>query len=772
MRILQITLLITLLFGCSFEKPVDKSQENRGSVFPFDLKDVELLDSPFKDAMELDTEWLLYLNPDRLLYRCRKSAGLAPKDSSYAGWEVRFSGHMIGHYLSACAMMYASTGNKDIKDRVDYIIDELETCQKARGNGYVGGVRYGGRIFDEIKEGDIRLEYNGFKLNDSWVPWYNMHKIFAGLIDAYKFADSQKAYEILIKLADWVDFIVTELTDEQLQEMLQSEHGGINESLATVYSLTGEKKYLVLSKRFTHNEITDPLEIKMDKLDSKHANSQIPKIIGALKQYEVGGDSVFFEISDFFWKTLIEHHSYVIGGNAESEYLGPPDHLHDRITDFTNENCGTYNMLKLTAGLFCLNPSVEKADYYERALYNQILASQNPLTGMVTYFAGADAGSARKYCSPDESFWCCTGTGFENHAKYGEAIYYHDNENGLYVNLFIPSVLNWKEQGVRLTQETKYPYSDQTVMTLNMEHPKEIKLKLRYPLWAKKGVVLKINGKPWEVSSEPGSYIDVERKWSDGDVITYQIPMSLLSEPILGDSSKKAYLYGPVVLVADLGHGIYNKPFPVVIKEGMNDMQHIKKMDPELLTFSMEAYPEVVKLVPYVSTGEKSTVTYFSHFTPSAWEKEKERIPANRFELKQILSRSTDLVNIGKENDETVHKLTEQNSVSGIHNGQTFREAENGWFSYKMKVSNQEGMGLFVTVLGEQGESQNLDVYIDDEFLVNIDVNNWGKGPVTKYYNMHLDYTIEKDEVKVTFKSKEKQSTGLVFECRMVEQKK
>jgi len=772
MRKILIFLIIAILFGCGSEKFRKPSKEVECMAFPFKLNDVELLASPFKKAMELDAEWLINLNPDRLLYRYRVSAGLAAKDSSYGGWEVRFSGHTLGHYLSACAMMYASTGDKNMKKRVDYVIQELEICQNANGNGYAGGVRYGGRIFDEIKNGDIRLEYNGFKLNDCWVPWYNIHKILAGLIDAYKYTGSNKAYQILLKMTDWVDSVVSGLTDQQVQEMLQSEHGGINESLATVYILTGEKKYLDLAKRFNHREIMDPLYLRMDKLDGKHANSQIPKIIGALKQFEAGGDSSFFKIADFFWNTVINHHSYVIGGNAESEYFGPPDHLHDRITDFTCENCGTYNMLKLTAELFCLNPSVEKVDYYERALYNQILASQNHSNGTVTYFSGMDAGSARQYCSPDESFWCCTGTGFENHAKYGEAIYYHDGEDELYVNLFIPSILDWKEQNVRLTQQTKYPFSDQTVIKLNMKHSREFKVKLRYPFWAKNGVAVTINGEPYAVSSEPGSYIDITRKWQDGDIINYHMSMSLSSEQIPGNSSKKAYLYGPVVLAADLGYGIYDKPFPVIIQENKDSKEHIKLIDFGSLTFTLEAYPEDVNLVPYMFTGEKSTVVYFSHFTPLEWEKAKGAFLPNRFGSKQIQSHSTDVIDLGKNPEESDHNMSEHNSVTGTYKGLKFREAQNGWFSYRMKVSNQEGMGLLCTIRGDQGNTQNLDIYIDDEFLINVDVNNWGNGLITKYYNMPLDYTLGKDEVTVTFRSNEKQTTGPVFDCRMVRQLK
>ena len=718
---------------------------------PFNLKEITLLDSPFKDAMTLNARWLLELQPDRLLYRYRVSAGITPKDSSYTGWEERFSGHTLGHYMSACAMMYAATGDDIFEKRLDYIIDELEICQDASGNGYVGGVRNGREIFGRIKKGDIDLQYNGFLLNGGRVPWYNMHKLFAGLIDAYNHTGNEKAKKILINLSDWACDLVSGLPEEKLQDMLQSEHGGINESFASVYALTGDVKYLDLAKRFNHKIILDPLSESRDELDGQHANSQIPKVIGVLRQFEFGSDSGCFKIADFFWNIIVNHHSYVIGGNAESEYLGPPDHLHDLITDFTCENCGTYNMLKLTKSLFCLNPSIEKADFYERALYNQILASQNPENGTVTYFSGLAAGSSRNYCSPDKSFWCCTGTGFENHAKYGEAIYFKDINGGLFINLFIPSELNWTEKGLKLAQETKFPFSGEMTFKFNLKHPVKMSIKLRHPAWAAGDIEIEINGKKQQVSSAPGSYIELNRKWNDGDAIKYNLPMSLTTETIPDKNSVFACLYGPIVLAADLGQGINDKSFPVIIKEELDIENIISVIDREKLVFNMNAYPEDVKLLPYFATGEHTTAVYFNHISPAEWENVKRSFTETRFVPDKLKELATDQINLSN---------IEQNT----------EKEENGRFTLNMKVSNIVPMALVCTFYRDPAGENSFDILIDEEFLTHVNMQQWENRLIKKYFNIPVDYTLGKNLVTVTFSSTDGRMNVPVTECMTIRQ--
>ncbi len=369
------------------------------------------------------------------------------KAEVYGGWEkLGVSGHSLGHYLSACSMMYASSGDKRYKEKVDYIIDELAICQQARKTGYVGAIPGEDSLWDQVAAGDIR---SGALLNGSWVPWYTLHKMLAGLVDAYQYTNNKKALDIATKFCDWIDVKFKNLTEKQFQAMLDCEQGGMNEALANMYALTGNKKYLELSYKFDHKKILDPLADGEDILPGKHANTQIPKVIGAIRQYELTGNEKEEKTADFFWQTVVDHHSYVIGGNSNFEHFDEPDKLSDNLSDNTTETCNSYNMLKLTRHLFALNADAHYMDYYERTLYNHILASINPETGMTCYYVPLASDGMKTYATPTESFWCCTGTGMENHVKYGNTIYAKGNDGSLYVNLFIPSTLGWKERNMQ-----------------------------------------------------------------------------------------------------------------------------------------------------------------------------------------------------------------------------------------------------------------------------------------------------------------------------------
>lgn len=367
-------------------------------AYSFDLRDVQLLDGVFKDAQGRDVKYMLQLEPDRLLHRFRLYAGLQPKAPVYTGWESEtLSGHTLGHYLSACAMHYAATGDKQFKDRVDYMVEELARCQQARKTGYVGSIPGEDSVWVDVSRGNIRSA--GFDLNGVWSPWYNLHKTFAGLIDAYLYADNQKALDVVVKFSDWADNLTKQLTEEQLQKMLACEFGGMNDALANVYAITGDKKYLETSNRFYHKAIMDPLSRKEDILSGKHSNTQIPKIIGSARLYELTGDEKDKTIADFFWNTVVSDHTYVNGGNSEYEYLSEPGKLANHLSNNTAETCNTYNMLKLTRHLFAWNPTATSGDYYERALFNHILASQND-EGMMCYFMPMRMGAKKEFSTP------------------------------------------------------------------------------------------------------------------------------------------------------------------------------------------------------------------------------------------------------------------------------------------------------------------------------------------------------------------------------------
>src|SRR6478736_4096889 len=398
MKLLKILLVVIICSACYnnfaqsyLPEKIDKKFKVQPAVklkaYAFNLKDVRLLDgSPFKHAMDIDGAYMLSLSVDKLLSRFYINSGLEPKDSAYGGWEREgVSGHTLGHYLSACSMMYASTGDNRFKDRTDYIVDALAECQAARKTGYVGAIPNEDSVFYKVQRGEIKS--GGFDLNGGWSPWYTVHKVMAGLVDAYLYCDNNKALDVVKKMADWTATIVNPLTDEQRQKMLKCEFGGMNDVLANIYSITGEKKYLDLSYKFYDDFVMQPLaEGKPDPLAGKHSNTNIPKATGSARQYELTANKSDETIASSGWNILVNDHTYVNGGNGNYEYLGAPDKLNDALSDNTTESCCAYNMLKLTGHLFSWYPNSKLADYYERTLYNDILTSQNPNTAMMLYF--------------------------------------------------------------------------------------------------------------------------------------------------------------------------------------------------------------------------------------------------------------------------------------------------------------------------------------------------------------------------------------------------
>jgi DUF1680 family protein len=447
----------------------------------FPLSAVRLLESPFKEAQQTDLHYILALDVDRLLAPYLREAGFAPKAASYGNWEnTGLDGHIGGHYLSALSLMYAATGNLELKKRIDYMIDWLGKCQQQNGDGYIGGVPGGKTLWKDIASGKINA--GSFSLNDKWVPLYNIHKLYAGLYDAWSVAGNVEARQILVRFTDWCLQLVSGLSDAQVQQMLKSEHGGLNEIFADVAAMTGDQKYLVLARKFSHRTILDPLLQEKDVLNGLHANTQIPKVIGFMRIAEVSGDTGWAKAADFFWQTVVHHRTVSIGGNSVREHFHP-------ATDFSSmmesregpETCNSYNMLKLTRHLFLAHPSASYLDYYERTLYNHILSSQRPGGGFV-YFTPMRPMHYRVYSQPQEGFWCCVGSGLENHGKYGELIYAH-TDTDVFVNLYIASTLQWKEKGISLVQQTRFPFSEISALTVTVAMPQRFALHFRYPSW-------------------------------------------------------------------------------------------------------------------------------------------------------------------------------------------------------------------------------------------------------------------------------------------------
>jgi hypothetical protein len=532
-------------------------------VGAFDLSDVRLLDSPFRQASERNAQYLLKLEPDRLLHNTRKYAGLEPKGALYGGWESRgIAGHTLGHYLTALSQEFAANGDKRFRKRIDYIVTEMAEAQHAYGDGYVGALPpLELETLRALKEGKVASENPFVFEGGAWVPWYTQHKILAGLRDAWVLGGNAQAKEVVLKLADWADEITAGSSEEKMQTMLQVEHGGMSEVLIDLYARTGDERYRDASIRFHHHAVLEPLRAGRDELPGKHANTQIPKITGAARSYEVLGEPDDRTLAEGFWQRVVGRHSWVIGGNSDGEHFFLPETAPSHLSPATAESCNTYNMLKLTEHLFTWEPRVEYADYYERALYNHILASQEPEQGMFAYFISLKPGHFRTYSTPHDSFWCCVGSGMENHTKYGEAIYFRRGDE-LFVNLFIPSELTWKEKDLVLEQRTDYPQRNRTTFTVKSSPDGPLALRVRVPGWAAAPVTFRLNGRRLPTRGEPGSYATIERDWKKGDRLEATIPMAVRTEALRGATDQVAFLYGPVVLAGDLGEVERTATFP------------------------------------------------------------------------------------------------------------------------------------------------------------------------------------------------------------------
>ena len=677
----------------------------------FPVSDVRVISGPFKHAEDMDIRYLLGLDPDRLLAPYLKGAGLTPKAENYTNWEnTGLDGHIGGHYLSALSYMYAATGNKEIKERLDYMISEMKRCQDSAGDGYLSGVPDGRKMWKEIEEGKINA--SGFGLNNRWVPLYNIHKTFAGLRDAYLQTGNSDAKEMLIKLTDWMMRLVANLSDEQMQDMLRSEHGGLNEVFADVADITKDKKYLKLAHKFSHQLVLQPLLNKEDKLTGMHANTQIPKVIGYKRIADLEGNKEWDGAAEFFWKTVVNNRSISIGGNSEREHFHPVNDFSSMLTSEQGpETCNTYNMLRLTKLLYQTSLDSHYMDYYERALYNHILSTQDPVQGGFVYFTPMRSGHYRVYSQPQTSFWCCVGSGMENHAKYGEMIYAHKG-NQLYVNLFIPSTLNW--DNVNIEQKTDFPNEEGTnIIVTPKKGKKNFELLVRVPGWVKQGeLTLMVNDKPLNATVKDG-YVSIQRTWEKGDKVKLSLPMSLHVEVLPDNSSNYSLLYGPIVLASQLGKqnqdGLFAddsrgghiasgprlplQDMPVIIGDKDDIVSHIKKVEGKPLTFTLSGvYPKKydgMTLEPFYRLYECRYMVYWPVWSQQELNAKQEQLAKEESERAAIDKITSDKVICGEQQPESDHFIQMDKSQTGNDDGKHWREAE-GWFSYKMKSNGKD----------------------------------------------------------------------------------
>lgn len=742
---------------------------------PFELKDVRLLDGPFKHAQDLQRQWLLALEPDRLLAWFHKEAGLEPKAPVYGGWESRgVAGHCLGHYLSGCSLLYQSTGDEEFRRRVEYIVRALALCQEANGNGYVAAIPGGKTVFEEVSRGEIRSA--GFDLNGSWVPLYTMHKLFAGLIDAYRLCGNEQALEVNRKQADWLDRTLSRLNHEQMQRILACEHGGMNESLADLYADTADERYLKLSRRFHHEAVLDPLTQKIDRLNGLHANTQIPKLIGLARRYELTGDENDRTAAAFFWDRVVNHHSYCTGGHCINEHFGPPDTLNDRLGPDTTETCNVYNMLKLTRHLFQWEADAKVADFYERALYNHILSSQHPDDGRVIYNLTLEMGGYKRYQTKFDSFTCCVGTGMENHAKYGECIYFHGDDR-LYVNLFIASELDWRAKGLKLRQETQFPDAPSTTLTLTCQEPVKLALCIRHPYWIEEALIVSVNGKPVSVTSVPSSYAVIRRRWTDGDRIEVKLPMTLHTEPMPDNPKRVAVLYGPIVLAGDLGpvdDPAATRPdfVPVMITEGrpVGDWVTAVGDGPCMFRTQNVARPCDVTMQPFFRTHDRRYSIFWDLFTEDQWQARQAEYKAELERQRRIEAATVDFFQPGEMQPERDHNFQGERTETGEAMGRKWRHAvDGGQFSFTMKVLPVEQMQLVCTYWGSDAGGRIFDVLIEGEKVATQRLEN--NRPGTFYdepYEIPASLTRDKSQVTVTFQAHPRRMAGGLYGARMI----
>ncbi|PRD56513.1 glycoside hydrolase family 127 protein [Sphingobacterium gobiense] len=717
----------------------------------FHLRDVSLLPGPFKHAEELDLNYLLTLDADRLLAPFLEEADLPSPAERYGNWEnTGLDGHIGGHYVSALSYMYASTGHAAIKERLDYMLSTFKRCQDAHGDGYIGGVPEGKALWEEVKQGKINA--GGFSLNERWVPLYNIHKTYAGLRDAYLLTGSEIAKDMLIKMTDWAITLVAGLSEEQIQDMLRSEHGGLNETFADVAAITQNSKYLALAKQFSQKAVLNPLLAQEDYLTGKHANTQIPKVLGFKRIGDLSKDDQWADAARYFWENVIERRSVSIGGNSVSEHFNPVDDFSKMIQSVEGpETCNTYNMLRLTRMLYQTDPKSKYLNYYERALYNHILSTQNPETGGLVYFTQMRPGHYRVYSQPHTSMWCCVGSGIENHAKYGEMIYAH-RDNELFVNLFIPSTLNWQEKSVKLVQENNFPTENKIQFSVHPKSATSFALRIRKPGWLTGEPVVQLNGKPHDVIPSKEGWITIERQWEKSDHVSVEFPMHIYTEQLPDRSNYYSILYGPLVLAAKTGTNDLTGLFADDSRMGhVARGRQIPLRDIPILATAPDSIPNLVKpiknaplhfklsglrlgeeqfsmeLEPFYKTHEARYILYWPQATEQELVALQEKTEREERESLRLAAMTIDRVVSGEQQPESDHFIKEQNTQAGSIADVRWREAK-GWFSYIVKTDSKENVQLYIKYLEEENRKTN--ILINDKEIGRLSQTNSSSGEV------------------------------------------
>jgi DUF1680 family protein len=779
---------------------------------PVPLSKVRLLGGPLKLAQDADAKYLLELEPDRMMAFYRVRAGLSQKAQPYGGWDAggrNLTGHIAGHHLSAVSLMYLATGDARFKARADYIVGELKQVQEKNGDGYLSALEGGREMWAQVSKGEIRS--SGFDLNGLWSPWYTLHKTFAGLRDAYRHTGNRTALDLEVRYAEWAAGVLAPMSDAQIQRMLNTEHGGMNEVLADLYADTGNRRWLDLSYKFEHRAFTDALKRHQDNLNGKHGNCQIPKLIGSAARYGYTGDAGDIEAASFFWDRVAQHHSYASGGHGLSEYFGPADQLSPRVDGRACESCNVYNMLKLTRRLFSIRPDAFYGDFHERALFNHVLASLDPQTGRSSYMVPVGRGVQQEYQDMLQSFTCCVGTGMESHALHGDGIYYESGDTAnpkLWVNLFAPSTADFPISAVNLKMDTGFPDGETATIALGMNAPKKFTLAVRRPSWAGDGFTLKVNGEGVEVPPlaslragsaggrnvgtddrvlQPSSFVEVERNWKSGDTVQVALPKSLRLEPTPDNAQVAAIMWGPIVLVGDLGPRRERQgattaaPVPVLIAAGRPVSEWVVPSPARPGNFvasqvarvpAQPAPPTDVALSPFYRTHGRTYSLYFDVITPAEFDNRASQVVADRERTRRLEAATVAFVQPGDPQSERSvnYQSDPANRQAARTNGRSSRGGT-GWFSFDLPADGAREWAVVVTYLNELGlepAAGNFQILVEGTEIARFQTNQSATGFYDVWYEIPLNLLAGKTTVTVRFQALGNGRITPVFGVRMI----
>lgn len=764
----------------------------------FPLGDITLLDGPLKHARDLNVQVLLKYDCDRMLAPYRKEAGLQPRKPSYPNWDG-LDGHVGGHYLSALAIN-AATGNEECRKRMEYMISELQLVLDANNqrhdawcHNYIGGVPNSAKMWTAFSKGDFGPYFG------TWAPFYNIHKMYAGLRDAWLYCGNEQAKNLFLKFCDWAVDITRDLNDEQMEKMLGNEHGGMNEVLADAYAITGEQKYLDCARRFSHRMLLVPLENGKDCLDNMHANTQIPKVIGYQRIAELAHDVQYHNASEYFWEIVTRQRSLALGGNSRREHFPTKENCIDYINDIDGpESCNTYNMLKLTEDLNRVKPNGMYGDFYETAMFNHILSTQHPQHGGYVYFTSARPRHYRNYSAPNKAMWCCVGTGMENHGKYGQFVWTHDKgvkaeDDALYVNLFVASELNWKNRKMVIRQQTAFPYAESSVVEVAKGKGTFI-LKVRKPSWCENFTV---KGVGFDADSyEENGFVCMKRKWKKGDQVKISMPMHAYIKPMINVPQYVAIMYGPILLgmktgtedmrslIADdsrFGQYAGGKKLaldeaPILLPKHLDDIaKNLKPVPGKPLHFKLATHMENTidgELQPFFEIHDSRYMMYWLALGENDYKAYMQKLADEEKARQALEARTVDKVNPGEQQPETDHRMETDDSNKGNTEGIFFRDAKDGhYFSYLMQTKGETNLSLQLKFWGQdEWRTSEFDIYVNDKLLCS--VNNSHRWRTTQFktvdYAIPSEFVKGKKEIRVKFVAHKGKQVGQIYGVRLV----